>query len=143
VQLPDPIGRVTIAQMNAQLKRADVLVRPDSGPVRMATAAGTLVIRLCAVTNPERGGRFLRRQWYVNRFEGAAQWFFGRTANEPDRTTNNEKPGVVGVIQPSDAIRKPDQVLIQRSENWASCLWRALAGFVAARAAPLKSGAEP
>ena len=115
-QLLNLIGSDTLPQMHALLERANVLVSPDSGPVHMATAAGTPVIGLYAATNPERSGPYLSRSWCVNRYEEAAQKFLGRPANELAWTTKIEKPGVMDLIQPPDVIRKLDQVLRQRSK---------------------------
>lgn len=116
-QLLNLIGRITLPQMHALLERADVLVSPDSGPVHMATAAGTPVIGLYAATNPERSGPYLSRSWCVNQFDAAAQKFLGRPASELAWTTKIDKPGVMDLIQPPDVTRKLDQVLRQRSKT--------------------------
>ena len=115
-QLINTIGHDTLLQMHALLERADVLLSPDSGPVHMATAAGTPVIGLYAATNPERSGPYLSRSWCVNRYDEAAQKYLGRPANELKWTKKIEKPGVMDLIQPPDVIRKLDQIMKQRSK---------------------------
>jgi len=115
-RLINTIGQDTLPQMHALLERADVLLSPDSGPVHMATAAGTPVIGLYAATNPERSGPYLSRSWCVNRYAEAAQKFLGRPASELKWTTKIEKPGVMDLIQPPDVIRKLDQIMKQRSK---------------------------
>jgi heptosyltransferase I len=115
-QLLNTIGQDTLLQLQALLERADVLLSPDSGPVHMATAAGTPVIGLYAATNPERSGPYLSRSWCVNRYDEAAQKFLGRPASELKWTTKIERPGVMDLIQPADVIRKLDQIMKQRSK---------------------------
>jgi heptosyltransferase I len=115
-RLINTIGKDTLLQLQALLERADVLLSPDSGPVHMATAAGTPVIGLYAATNPERSGPYLSRASCVNRFDEAAQKFLGRPASELPWTTKIEKPGVMDLIQPPDVIRKLDQLMSQRSK---------------------------
>jgi len=115
-RLINTIGGDTLPQFQALLERADVLLSPDSGPVHMATAAGTPVIGLYAATNPERSGPYLSRSSCVNRYGEAAQKFLGRPASELAWTTKIEKPGVMDLIQPADVTRKFDQLMSQRSK---------------------------
>jgi heptosyltransferase I len=105
------IGQIGLPQMQALLERADVLVSPDSGPVHMATAAGTPVIGLYAATNPARSGPYLDRSWCVDRYDDAARKYRGRPASELAWTTKIDEPGVMDLIQPPDVIGKLDQVL--------------------------------
>lgn len=65
------VGATTLKQLYALLRRATVLLAPDSGPVHMATAAGTPVIGLYAVSNPDRTGPYFHREYTVNRYPDA------------------------------------------------------------------------
>ncbi len=100
------IGRDTLPQLYATLQRASLLLSPDSGPVHMATAAGTPVIGLYAATNPSRSGPYLSRQWCVDKYDAAARKFLGKPATEIPWTTKIERPGVMDLITPDDVIRK-------------------------------------
>ncbi len=52
------VGKTHLKQLLALLKRADIVLSPDSGPVHMATTQGTAVIGLYAHSNPARTGPF-------------------------------------------------------------------------------------
>ena len=73
-------GRTSLKELLAVIQRAKVLISPDSGPVHMATAAGTPVIGLYATTNPDRAGPYLSQQCRINRYPDAVQKFLGKSA---------------------------------------------------------------
>jgi heptosyltransferase I len=111
VSLVNQIGRDTLPQLLALLRRARVLISPDSGPVHMATMVGTPVIGLYAATNPERSGPYLSRQWCVNAYADAARKF---RRKEPERlpwTEKIEAPGVMDLIEVSQVTAKLDELL--------------------------------
>jgi heptosyltransferase I len=113
----DQVGRDTLPEMLALLARATVLLAPDSGPVHMATTVGTPVIGLYAPTNPARSGPYLSLRWCVNRFPEAALEFMGRPVEELPWWTKIEKPGVMDLIKPGDAIERLDELMTLRSER--------------------------
>lgn len=78
----DAVGRTTLPQLLAVLARSAALVSPDSGPVHLATAVGTRVVGLFAVSNLQRTGPYLDRRWCVDRRDEAARQFLGRPAAE-------------------------------------------------------------
>lgn len=69
----DLVGRTTLKELFALIRRADVVVCPDSGPAHMATAAGTPVIGLYATTNPLRAGPYLSSSLVVSRYHEAME----------------------------------------------------------------------
>jgi len=107
-QLTDQIGRDTLPQMLALLNRATVLVAPDSGPVHMATAAGTPVIGLYAATNPARSGPYLSREWCIDCYPDAARRFLGREPDALPWWTKIERPGVMDLIEPAEVMQRLD-----------------------------------
>jgi heptosyltransferase I len=109
VPVTNLIGRDTLKQFFAVLQRADVLVSPDSGPVHMATAAGTPVIGLYAATSAERSGPYLSRALCVDRYAQAAQQFLGRPADTLRWGTKIERPGVMALIEPEAVTARLDQ----------------------------------
>lgn len=111
----DQIGRDTLPQMLALLARATVLVAPDTGPVHMATAAGTPVIGLYAATNPERSGPYLSRRWCVDRYPEAARRFRGKSPEELPWWTKIERPGVMDLIETEAVTRRLDEFMAQRA----------------------------
>jgi heptosyltransferase I len=109
------IGRDTLPQMLALLKRATLLLSPDSGPAHMATMVGTPVLGLYAATNPARSGPYLSREWCVDRFRAAALEFMGREPEQLPWATKIEKPGVMDLIRPQDVIEQLDRFMQGRS----------------------------
>jgi heptosyltransferase I len=105
------IGRDTLPQFLALLRRARVLIAPDSGPVHMATMVGTPVIGLYAATNPARSGPYLSRQWCVDAYPEAAVRFCGKTPGGLPWTRKIEEPGVMDLISVSHVTAKIDELL--------------------------------
>ncbi len=115
VPLVNQIGRDTLPQMLALLKRATVLLTPDSGPAHMATMTATPVIGLYAATNPERSGPYLSREWCVNAYPEAARRFRGREPGQLAWTEKIEEPGVMDLILPAQVATKLDELLAYRA----------------------------
>jgi heptosyltransferase I len=105
------VGKDTLPQLLALLRRARVLLAPDSGPVHMATMAGTPVIGLYAATNPARSGPYLSRQWCVDAYAQAALRFCGRTPGGLPWTRKIEEPGVMEHITIPQVTAKIDELL--------------------------------
>jgi heptosyltransferase I len=110
-QVVNQIGKDTLPQLLALLRRARVLIAPDSGPVHMATMVGTPVIGLYAATNPARSGPYLSRQWCVDAYAEAAVQFCGKTPGGLPWTTKIEEPGVMDLITVPQVTAKIDQLL--------------------------------
>jgi heptosyltransferase I len=96
--LVNQVGKDTLPQLLALLRKARVLLAPDSGPVHMATMVGTPVIGLYAATNPARSGPYLSREWCVDEYAQAAQRFCGRPPEDLPWTRKIEVPGVMDLI---------------------------------------------
>jgi heptosyltransferase I len=105
------VGRDTLLEFLATLRRATLLVSPDSGPAHMATTVGTPVVGLYAATNPARSGPYYSRSWCVDRYEAAALRFRRRAAAQLPWTTKIEEPGVMELITPADVIERLDALL--------------------------------
>lgn len=72
------IGKTSLKELYALIAASDLLVAPDSGPVHMATAAGTPVIGLYATSNPGRSGPYLSQHLTVNAYPAATERFLGK-----------------------------------------------------------------
>ncbi len=105
------VGKDTLLELLATLRRATALVTPDSGPAHMATAVGTPVIGLYAATNPARSGPYYSRPWCVDRYEAAARRFVGKPASELAWTTKIERPGVMDLITVDDVQERLDALV--------------------------------
>jgi heptosyltransferase I len=110
-QVINQVGKDTLPQLLALLSRARVLLAPDSGPVHMATMAGTPVIGLYAATNPARSGPYLSRQWCVDAYAQAAVRFCGKTPGGLPWTRKIEEHGVMELITIPQVTAKIDELL--------------------------------
>lgn len=99
----DLVGRTSLAQLLAVLARSAVLVSPDSGPVHLATAVGTPVVALFAVSNLQRAAPYVDRRWCVDRRDEAARRFRGKPASELGWRETIDHPGAMALIE-ADAV---------------------------------------
>lgn len=102
----DLIGKDTLKQLLALLKRADLVLAPDSGPMHMANAVGTPVLGLHAASNPNRSGPYSDRRWCVDRYDAAARTFRGKPADQLPWGTKIEHGGVMDLIDVADVIER-------------------------------------
>ena len=114
VTLVNQIGQDTLPELLALLARATVLVSPDSGPVHMATMAGTPVIGLYAATNPARSGPYLSGRWCVDAYARAARAYRGCTPAELPWGHKIEEPGVMELIPVDEVTARIDELLGSR-----------------------------
>ena len=105
------ISRTDLKQLLAVLRRATLLISPDSGPAHLATAVGTPVIGLYASTNPARARPYLSEALLVNRYADAVQQFLGKGVDELPWGGRVRATGAMALIKPSDAIAVLDRVL--------------------------------
>lgn len=113
----DLVGKTSLKQLLALLARATVLVSPDSGPVHMATAAGTPVIGLYATTNPDRAGPYLSQRWRVNRYPDALRKFDGLTPETAPWGTRVRDPKAMDCISVADVTGKLDELMAARARG--------------------------
>ena len=111
----DLIGKDTLKQLLALLRRASLVLAPDSGPMHMANAVGTPVLGLHAASNPQRSGPYSERRWCVDRYDAAARKFRGKPASELAWGTKLEYPGVMDLIEVDDVIERLDAFAQSRS----------------------------
>ena len=103
-QVINLIGKVTLPQLIALLKRADVVLTPDSGPMHLANAVGTAVIGLHASTWPLRSGPYNSQDLCVDKFAEAAQRFRGKSPRELRWGTRIRDEGVMNLIEIDEVI---------------------------------------
>jgi heptosyltransferase I len=114
VAVVNQIGKDTLPELLALLARATVLVSPDSGPVHMATMAGTPVIGLYAATNPARSGPYLSGRWCIDAYARAARAFRGCEPQELPWGHKIEEPGVMDLIEVGEVAARLDELLGSR-----------------------------
>jgi heptosyltransferase I len=118
--LINQIGKDTLPQLLGLLSQSTVLLSPDSGPAHMASMVGLPVIGLYAATNPQRAGPYYSRQWCVDKYDAAAQKYLGRPAAQIPWTTKIERPGVMDLVEVSDATDKLDALLLAEGAKMRS-----------------------
>lgn len=107
----DLTGRTTLKQLYALLRRARALVGPDSGPVHMATAAGTPVIGLYATSNPARTGPYFSSEWTVDRYADALARERGATPDEVEWGRRVRNPDAMDLITVDEVTARLDRLM--------------------------------
>ena len=105
------IGKDTICQSVALLKKAAVVISPDSGPTHLASCVGTAVIGLYAATPSGRSGPYNSLDLCVDRYTEAARKFRHKEPRELRWGQRIEFPGVMDLIETSDVIDKLNQFM--------------------------------
>ncbi|MFQ5543206.1 MAG: glycosyltransferase family 9 protein [Nitrospiria bacterium] len=105
------IGKTTLKELLAILKKATVLISPDSGPAHMATAVGTPVIGLYATTNPDRARPYLSAEWVVSKYPEAVRMVYGKEVSEMPWGTRARQEDMMALITKEAVIKKLDQLL--------------------------------
>jgi heptosyltransferase I len=102
------VGKDTLEQSKALLKKAAVVISPDSGPAHIASALGTPVIGLHAATWSKRSGPYNSLDLCVDRFEQAARQYRNKSPEELRWGTRIEETGVMDLVRTKDVIEKLD-----------------------------------
>jgi len=110
--LVNQIGKDTLPQLLGLMSQSTALLSPDSGPAHMAGMVGLPVIGLYAATNPQRAGPYYSRRWCVDKYDAAARIFLGKPAAQIPWTTKIERPGVMDLIEVSDATAALDALIL-------------------------------
>lgn len=113
----DLVGKTSLKELLALLKRATVLVSPDSGPIHMGTAAGIPVIGLYATTNPDRAGPYLSQRWRVDRYPDALKLFDGLTPETAPWGTRVRDPKAMDCIKVEDVTGKLDELMAAKNRG--------------------------
>lgn len=112
--LLDLVGKDTIKRALALLRRADLVLSPDSGPVHMANAVATPVLGLYAATDPARSGPYSDRRWCVDRYAQAARQILRREPAELRWGRKIERAGVMDLIETDAVIERLDAFMASR-----------------------------
>lgn len=111
------IGKDTLPQLVALVKRADVVLSPDSGPSHLANAMGTPVVALHASTWSRRSGPYHSLHLCVDKFPEAARLYRKKAPEELRWGTRIEEEGVMDLVEVEEvierleaAVRLPDAV---------------------------------
>jgi heptosyltransferase I len=105
------VGKDTLEQSKALLRKADLVISPDSGPAHIASALGTPVIGLYAATWSRRSGPYNSLDLCVDEFEQAALKFRNKSPEDLRWGTRIEEPGVMDLVT-VDAV-------LERLNSWS------------------------
>lgn len=104
-------GKDTLKQLYALIKKVDLMISPDSGPMHMASAAGTPVIGLHAATLSIRSGAYRYQDLAVDCFKQAAKEFLYTTADKISWGSQITNQGVMDLVKIEMVQDKIDWVL--------------------------------
>ena len=90
------------------LKRADVVLTPDSGPAHLANAVGTPVIGLHACTWPRRSGPYNSQDLCVDKFAEAALQFRNKKLEDLRWGTRIIEKEAMNLIEVDEVIDRLD-----------------------------------
>lgn len=76
------VGKTKLKELLCVLKRADLVLAPDTGPAHMAVTVGTPVIGLYAHSNPARTGPYLYQDYVVEVYHQNLLKQTGKTAQQ-------------------------------------------------------------
>jgi heptosyltransferase I len=108
----DLVGKTTLKQLVAVLRRARVVIAPDAGTAHLANAIGVPVISLFATTNPDRARPYNWPQYVVNKYPEAILAKFGRSVAEVPWGTRVRDSGTMDRITVMDVIPLLDKILV-------------------------------
>ena len=108
VDVIDMVGLTKLPQLMALIKRAKLVICPDTGPSHMAAALNTPVIALHGVTKPEISGPFGHLDKVVNLYPEAKRLFAkSKTTERPQDWFNKvHHPEVMNLIQAKEVCQK-------------------------------------
>lgn len=105
------LGRTSLKGLLALIRRARVVIAPDSGPVHMANALGTPVLGLFATTNPDRAAPYLWRDYVVNRYPDAVAAYMQAPMTSITWGARVRHPDAMALITVEDVTSHLDRLL--------------------------------
>ena len=110
----DLVGSTDLKQLLAVLRRAAVVIAPDSGTAHLATAVGTPVIGLYACTNPARARPYFSGDYVVSRYSEAVLREYGKPVDDLPWGIRVRTAGTMDLITVADVVAQLDRVMAAR-----------------------------
>lgn len=107
----DLVGKTKPKQLLALISKAQLVLCPDTGPSHMATAMGTPVIALHAVTNPLISGPYNAQHLVINYYPKAMQTILNLPANEQTWGTQVHGDKAMHLIPVEEVIAQLDKTI--------------------------------
>ncbi len=113
-------GQTTLKQLLCVLKRADVLLAPDTGPAHMAVTVGTPIIGLYAHSNPKRTGPYTYQHYVVEVYHQNLVQQYGKPADQLPWGARNKGNDLMRQISVDRVLDMFHRVLSQEQIHTAS-----------------------
>jgi heptosyltransferase I len=108
------IGKTSLKQLLAVLRRASLVLAPDTGPAHMAVTQGTPVIGLYCHSNPRRTGPYLSQDYVINHYDQLCLEQHGKPWQELPWGTRVKGAELMRGIQPSEVEAMFEHVVAER-----------------------------
>ena len=108
------IGKTSLKQLLALIRRASVVVCPDSGPAHMATAVHTPVVGLYATSNRHRTGPYASQHLVVDKYPEAVRREFGTGVEALRFGQRVRNRDAMDLIEVNDVVAKLDAAFAER-----------------------------
>ncbi|MFL3652067.1 MAG: glycosyltransferase family 9 protein [Pseudoalteromonas sp.] len=109
------VGKTKLKELLCVLKRADLVLAPDTGPAHMAVTVGTPVIGLYAHSNPARTGPYLYQDYVVEVYHQNLLKQTGKTAQQVPWGTRVKGDDLMGQISVESVKAVFDHVVLKES----------------------------
>ncbi|MEM5551349.1 glycosyltransferase family 9 protein [Pseudoalteromonas neustonica] len=107
------VGKTKLKELLCVLKRAELVLAPDTGPGHMAVTVGTPVIGLYAHSNPKRTGPYLYQDYVVEVYHQNLLKQTGKTAEQLPWGTRIKGSELMSQIQVDDVIVMFERVVLE------------------------------
>lgn len=105
------IGKTQPKQLLALIQQVDLMICPDTGPSHMATAVGTPVMALHAVTSAQVSGPYLWKHWAVDFYPLAVNKILNKVWPNQPWGMHAHGDDTMALIPLEAVISKLDQIL--------------------------------
>ncbi|PLX99367.1 MAG: glycosyl transferase [Desulfuromonas sp.] len=113
------VGKTSVKELLAVLKRSDLMISPDTGPAHMANAVGTPVVGLYATSNPYRTGPYNSLDITINKYPEALDKESGKSVEDVRWGKRVRNPEAMELISNKDVISNLNNIVFknQTDEN--------------------------
>ena len=110
----DLAGKTSLKELFALIRQANLVLGPDSGPLHMATAAGTAALGLYAHHDPARTGPYFCREYAVSAYHELVREEHGKPPEELPWRTRVKSPDAMTRIKLEDVRAAFDRIVRDR-----------------------------
>ena len=104
-------GQTSLRELTAILEHATFMISPDTGPAHIASAMGTPVVGLFALTRPEITGPFYSQETVINKFDEAILKLNPKKFSYRESIIRNHLDGAMKLIHVDEVMRMVDRIM--------------------------------